>query len=117
MDDSQEIGIRRDTFRRLQAFSQVVEAVCEESVNAESLPTIVVDRGLEALLRDILERVAAPPSSEEPKGVEVLYQSFEQLSRTAPEVVYGFIARTIRRGSGLSEWWRRLTEESGHGGQ
>lgn len=72
LNGGKQILIRPETYKRLRAFSQVVEAVTEENLNLESLATMVVDRGLEALLRDILEKTAGTSSSEELQGVEVL---------------------------------------------
>jgi len=76
------------TFRRVNAFAPVLEAVTGEAATVEDLLELVLHLGLSRLLSDVLEGADA----------HVLKQSLEQLAVEHPAEVYGFIAQRIRGG-------------------
>jgi hypothetical protein len=78
---------------RIAAFKPVIEAVLEEEVNFDYCAEIVLERGLETMLSDLLGMV-------EPA---VLLASFQQLAAQHPEEVYGFVAATLQSGAAAVE--------------
>lgn len=76
---------------RIDAFRQIVEAVLEEKIDDKTYHELVFSRGLERMLLDIIGSVEH----------ETLLKSFSQLAEESPEVVYKFIAETLKRGTSI----------------
>ena len=96
----QPVEISGSLYDRVEAFHVVLEAVFEENVHANQLPDLVVARGLDALLTDVL-RGGQPDE-------DILTTSMVAMSHENPDFVYEFFARTMHLGSGLGEWWLKL---------
>jgi hypothetical protein len=84
---------------RVQAFFVVFEGVMGENVHRDTLPDLVVTRGLDALLTDLL---MGQPEEDR------LLTSLLAMSRMNPQFVYEFFANMMQLGSGLKEWWQQL---------
>lgn len=75
-------------YERLTAFKPLLEAVIEDEVSLEACIDLVLDHGLSAMLLDVI-------GDTEPR---VLLASMQQLASQHPEVLYGFIASTMKAG-------------------
>jgi len=106
MEPRKQLEISSSLHVRVQAFLPVLEAVLEENVHPDQLPDLVVTRGLDALLTDLLK---GQPQE------DTLLTSLLAMSRVNPEFVYEFFARTMQLGSGLGEWWLKLLGQSDEG--
>jgi hypothetical protein len=91
------IEIEPTTERRIKAFQGVVEAILEEPVGLEVLVELVLQRGLRAMLSDVIGNV-------EP---EILLQSIFQMAEENPEFVYGFTAARLHDGASTREAAKR----------
>jgi hypothetical protein len=85
----------------------VFEGVLGENVHRDQLPDLVVTRGLDALLTDVLR------GGEPDEGI--FAKSLVAMSRENPQFVYEFFARTMQLGSGLGEWWLELLGQNDDG--
>ena len=83
-----QVGVSDTLYERLQAFKPVLEAVIEDEATFDTCLEVVVGRGLDIILSDLIGNV-------EP---EVLVASFQQLAAQDPESVYGFVAETLESG-------------------
>jgi hypothetical protein len=105
-ENRKPLEISMSVHDRVEAFFRVFEAVMAENIHHDQLPDLVVTRGLDALLTDVL-RGGQPEE-------DVLVKSLVAMSHEDPDFVYGFFARTMQRGSGLGEWWAQLLTQEPH---
>jgi hypothetical protein len=98
--DRHPLQISASLHPRVQAFFPVFEAVMGENIHPNQLPDLVVTRGLDALVTDLL-RGGQPDE-------DLHVKSLVAMSHENPEFVYEFFARTMHLGSGLGEWWLQL---------
>jgi hypothetical protein len=99
-ESRQPLDISVSLHARVQAFFPVVEAVMGENIHPNQLPDLVITRGLDALLTDVL-RGGQPDE-------DIVAKSLVAMSHENPDFVYEFFARTMHLGSGLGEWWLQL---------
>jgi hypothetical protein len=102
-ESRQGLQISASLQARVDAFFRVFEAVMAENIHPDQLPDLVVTRGLDALLTDVL-RGGQPDE-------DVLVKSLVAMSHENPEFVYEFFARTMHLGSGLGQWWQQLLDQ------
>ena len=76
------------TSRRLQLFKQVVEAILDEPIEFNDYVELVVDRGLNAMLEDLMQ----------PQDKEILVKSWQQLAERYPEQIYEYMANVLKLG-------------------
>lgn len=84
----ERLTLSDETYRRLIAFKQVVEAILDEPIELHDYGELVVDRGLNAMLEDLLE----------PQDKETLVKSWQQLAERYPDQVHEFMVDVLERG-------------------
>lgn len=99
---AEPVGIADETIAQVRAFQQVVEAVLEEDFEFDAYVNLLLRQGMDSMLADLLGPVDA----------SVLIKSFQQLGATHPDVLYGFIARTLRAGE-LAEAQAKVRRQMG----
>jgi hypothetical protein len=87
------ITISEETYKRLQEFKQVVEAVLEEEINLDDCGEMVLGLGIDHMLEHLLG----------PLEPTILLQSFQQLGAKYPVQVYRYIAETLEKGAAAEE--------------
>lgn len=102
-DARQPLEVSAALRARVQAFFPAFEAVMGENIHPDQLPDLVVTRGLDALMTDVL-RGGQPDE-------DLHVQSLVAMSHENPDFVYGFFAKTMHLGSGLGQWWRQVLGE------
>jgi hypothetical protein len=85
------IEVPNDTYHRVEEFAAVVRAVLDEETDAPACLGMALDRGLQAMLADIIARQEQP----------VLVESFQQLAARDPELVYGYVADMVGLGADI----------------
>ena len=105
-ENRKRLEISASVHDRVDAFFRVFEVVMAENIHPDQLPDLVVTRGLDALLTDVM-RGGQPDE-------DVLVKSLLAMSHENPTFVYEFFARTMNRGSGLGDWWAQLLEQEPH---
>ncbi len=83
------LAVSDELNNRIEAFKPVIEAIVEESMSIEDCVTLILDRGLNSMLNDLLG--AVDPA--------ILLQSFHQLATQHPSEVYSFVASTLNTGA------------------
>src|SRR6266545_565160 len=91
------IEIGRSVEERIKAVQPVIEAILEEELAFNDLVTLVIDRGLRAVVDDVLRTV----------DQETLVASIQQMAEERPQFVYEFMAARLREGSKLREAAKR----------
>jgi len=71
----------------------VIEAVISQELGLEEYIALIVGRGIDGVLADILGGVDQP----------TLLASFQQLDAEHPAEVYKYMAETLRRGEAVNE--------------
>ena len=84
----QRLTVSDETYRRLIEFRQVVEAILDEPIEIDEYAELVLDRGLNGILEDLMGA----------QSKETLVQSFQQLAKQYPEQVSEFMVDVLRRG-------------------
>jgi len=90
--DMPTIDLPADLQARVEAFRPVVNEVLEADVSFEDCLKIVIERGLDTVLADLLGAADAA----------VLLASFQRLSEHDPKAVYSFVAQMLRDGGELN---------------
>lgn len=85
---AEQVGIADETIAQVRAFRQVVEAVLEEDLEFDAYVDLLLRQGMDSMLADLLGSVDS----------SVLIKSFQQLGASHPEVLYSFVAGTLRAG-------------------
>ena len=88
-----KIEINTKIDNRIKAFKDVIETVIDEKIGLDDCIEIILDRGMNSMLEDILGQV-------EPA---TLLSSFQQLGTKYPAEVYSYIAETLRRGGEINK--------------
>ena len=83
------IQLSEDTYRRVEEFRSVINAVVEDELDVETCLGMVIERGLDSMLFDLLT----------PLEGDVLLESFRQLAAREPAALYRYVADTINRGA------------------
>lgn len=83
------IEVPDDTYHQVEEFTAVVRAVLDEDMDAPTCLGMALDRGLQAMLADIIARQEQP----------VLVESFQQLAARHPELVYRYVADMVGLGA------------------
>lgn len=89
----QKIEINEELHRRIKSFKEVIEAVIDEQLELSGCVEVILDRGINSMLEDLLGQV-------EPA---TLLQSFQQLGTKYPAEVYSYIAETLHRGGEINK--------------
>lgn len=84
----ERLTLSDETYRRLIEFKQVVEAILDEPIELHDYGELVVDRGLNGILEDIIG----------PQSKETLFESFQQLARRYPEEISDYMIDILQRG-------------------
>ena len=84
--------LSEDTYRRIEEFRSVINAVVEDELDMEDCLGII-ERGLDSMLRDVLS----------PLERDVLLESLRQLAAREPAAVYRYMADTLNRGAQVNK--------------
>jgi len=87
------VDISEDMYRRVQEFRTVITAVMDDELDIETCLGLVFERGLNAMLLDLLG----------PQEHGVLLESIRQLAVKDPAVVYQYIADVLKTGAKVRE--------------
>jgi hypothetical protein len=104
-----EVTLSEPTHASVPAFRPIIEAVLERELSPDECLDLIVTRGVDALLNDLLG----------PQGPKALLQSLQQLGTRYPVQVYGFVAETVRSGAAAeaagaaAEEWERARRRVG----
>jgi len=85
--------LSEDTYRRIEEFRSVINAVVEDELDMEDCLGIIIERGLDSMLRDVLS----------PLERDVLLESLRQLAAREPAAVYRYMADTLNRGAQVNK--------------
>lgn len=88
-----QLTINDDLYNRVAQFKQVVEAVIEESIGFDEYMALIVGRGVDSMLADILGHADQP----------TMLTSFQQLGSKYPAQVYAYIAEVLQTGAAIHE--------------
>lgn len=86
------VEIEDEIYDRVDQFKAVVAAVLGDHADVGTCFGMVIDRGLDCMLSDIIGR----------QKESTLVQSLQQLAARHPEIVYGYVAEMIERGADSS---------------
>jgi len=78
---------------RLAEFRRIVSAVVEAETDVETCVALVLTRGLDFMLAELLR-----PELSEALRSDVVLQSFQRLAALYPEEVYGFVIQAMKAG-------------------
>jgi hypothetical protein len=92
------VEISEDLSRRIENFTAVIRAVLDEDVDTDTCFGMALNRGLEAMLADLIAR----------QDPAMLVESLQQLASRHPEVVYPYVADMVGLGADLRS--RRLSD-------
>lgn len=87
------IEITDELYNRVEQFTPVVRAVLNEGADTSTAFGIILERGLQTALSDIVAR----------QEESILVESFHQLAARNPTLVYGYVADMIGLGADLRE--------------
>ena len=93
MPTRRSVKIAPELHRQLAQFRRTAEAVFGENTPGDEVSDLVVGRGLDSLLRDLLTQ----PEQDDKLAVKTLIA----MARVNPDFVYGFLARATDIGSGI----------------
>jgi len=88
-----EITISEGMYFRVAEFKQVVEAVIEEKISSDDCVELILGKGIDSMLADLLGSL----------DQSTLLESFQQLGSQYPTQVYRYVAETLRRGAAVKE--------------
>lgn len=91
--EKSKIEISPELYERIKAFKEIIEAVIEDKMELNDNVELILDRGINSMLEDLLGQV-------EPA---TLLQSFQQLGTKHPAEVYRFVAETLQRGGEINK--------------
>ena len=97
------VNISEDLHKQIAEFKQVVEAVLEEPIDQETCIEIILKRGIDFILAELLGGVEQP----------VLVISFQQLGAAYPSQLYSFVDETLMRGKTVQEEREKLKRRIG----
>jgi hypothetical protein len=100
MDDTPGLTISSALYQRFEAFFPIMEAVFGENTHADELSELVVTRGLDTLLAEVVQ---GGPQASDPT-----LASYLAMSRDNPKYVFEFVAKMVKEGSGLKDWWQSV---------
>src|SRR3989442_2443686 len=84
--------LSEDTYRRIEEFRSVINAVVEDELDMEDCLAII-ERGLDSMLRDVLS----------PLERDVLLEALRQLAAREPAAVYRYMSDTLNRCTQLNK--------------
>ncbi len=87
------VELSEETYCRVEAFRTVINAVMAEQLDTEACLTLILERGLHSMLRDILG----------PQDQATLLESIQQLAAREPSAVYRYVAETLNAGAKIHE--------------
>jgi len=87
------LELPEDTYRRVEEFRSVINAVVEGELDIETCLGMVIERGLDSMLCDLLG----------PQESGVLLDAFRQLAAREPAAVYRYVADTLNRGEQINK--------------
>ena len=85
--------LSEDMYRRVEEFRSVINAVVEDELDMETCLGMIIERGLDSMLRDVLS----------PLERDVLLESLRQLAAREPAAVYRYMADTLNRGAQVNK--------------
>lgn len=88
-----QVHIPDNLHEKLSEFKQFIEAVLEEPIDLKTSIEIVLNQGIDCMLRDVIE----------PVDPETLVKSFLQLGAVHPKEVFKFVTETLLRGKEVQE--------------
>ena len=88
-----EINIHDEVYSRVLEFKPVVEAIIDGEMTPEDFVVLLLGRGIDSMVYDILGDVDA----------DTLLKSFQQLGAIFPKQVYGFMVDSLNRGEAIQE--------------
>lgn len=91
------IEIPDELYNRVEQFTPVVRAVLNKETDTSTSFGIILERGLQATLGDIVAR----------QKESVFFESIHQLAARNPTLVYGYVADMIGLGADIRESRRR----------
>ena len=84
--------ISNESQRMLMSFKKVVDTILEEEMDTTTYVDLVIERGIKAMLGDII-----------PKEVDVLWNTIERISEVNPEFFFEFAAEALKRGEQINK--------------
>ena len=81
------ISVSDSASAKVRAFKRVIETVIGEEIREEACVELILDQGVDSMLRQVL-----------PVDAPTLLSSFLQLGSEYPDQVYGYVAQTLSRG-------------------
>jgi len=97
------VNISEDLHKQIAEFKQVVEAVLEEPIDQEICTEIILKRGIDFMLAELLGGVEQ----------QILVTSFQQLGAAYPSQLYRFVAETLMQGKAVQEEREKLKRRIG----
>lgn len=93
------VDVAPELFRQLTYFRRMAEATLGENTPTTEVNDLVIQRGLDSLLRDLFGQ---------PEMQDLALKTLIAMAHDNPEFVYAFIARAADIGGGMEEWWRNV---------
>jgi hypothetical protein len=87
-----EVDLSDELYARLEGFKPLLEAVLGEHASLDFCTEVVLIRGLDVMLSDLMENV-------EP---QVLLASFQGLAAQHPEAIYGYVVEMMNTGDAIN---------------
>jgi|Deesub1362B_J571_1020462.scaffolds.fasta_scaffold54127_2 hypothetical protein len=87
-------------FRRLQSFKRVVDEMMGRELSFQQYVGLVIDNGLDSMLRAIL-----------PANLQVMQLVFEKLFEESPDLISKFLAESVKRGERVIEALKKERED------
>jgi len=97
-----EITVSEEIYTRMIEFKRVVEAVLEKEVTPDECAGLILLRGFDSMLADLLG----------PQDRTTLLSSLQQLASQYPAQVYEYVAETLKRGA-FAEERQRMKHKMG----
>ncbi|HEV8574040.1 MAG TPA: hypothetical protein VGR43_04960 [Dehalococcoidia bacterium] len=87
------VELSEETHRQVESFRVVVNAIIGRDLDTEACLGLIVERGLESMLRDLLG----------PQDQATLLESIRQLALREPGTVYRYLAEVLHAGAMAQE--------------
>lgn len=84
--------ISDESLKVLMSFKKVVDAILEEDIDTTNYVDIVIDRGIKAMLSDIV-----------PKDTDTLWKTIERISEVNPEFFFQFVVDALKQGGEINK--------------